>query len=445
VDGSGTHIDFLVASLDRSVAELRRGVDSLDAVPDLQGTSFPTYVRISIDGVAGRANDLVEEARRTADPVDHASIATQLRRLHQLVSVLHRQAGLGMGLKTESIGLGIVYFVKEAADAIVRGDSQLIIRPDTEHTYSSLGQHRVFKSVFNSVRVQPPQGPVPVLIQYPWAERQSVAVHALFLHELGHEAAQRDGLTDEVWARHPDLPGLDRRFADAIEQIVAGHTAAGRSISSEEVETSLRTQLDQWVEELLCDAIATAYAGPSYLLAFVAFLGSSDHDVWTISHPAFADRVHYTLELADELGWAAVLDGKLGEIMQWIRSLAVLSVPAANDHRGSFVKSVIDELSPGIRGIAREQVGSSVFTPAAYGSAADEVEQLVRDGIPPVQLATKHAVGRREMFLGAWLGKLGHSGASPDLVPNVAGDMTLQALHGQALELSFLLEDWARP
>jgi hypothetical protein len=437
--------DFLVASLERSIADLKVQVEVLEAIDDLRGGQFIIYLRVAVEGIASRAASLLVNLAETADPIDHASVDTQLRRLHQAVELIHSQTGPVIGLRTPAISHGTLYFVREAADAIVQTKSHLIVRPDSDHTFSTLGQQRVFAGLFSSVRVGVPDGALPVLIQYPWIERANVALHVLFLHELGHEAAQRLGLTTTIWARHPTHAGLDDRFADVIERILANHAAAGRSTTKEDVESTLRSQFASWVEEVVCDAIATAYIGPSYLFAFVAFLGAGDKRASSHTHPPISDRIRYVLAILNDLGWMPILNDKVPLIGAWVTAMAEETArPPADDH-GTFVAAVMSELAPVIRQVAIAHIGSRTFSPREYQSVGDELELLVQEGIPPIQLKNKRAAGRREMFLAVWLGTLARHGGDAGSIPKAVADPTFQALHAQAIELSFLLEDWARP
>jgi hypothetical protein len=445
VAGPDGNIDFLAASLERSLSDLRRGVDGLEGANDPGESQFLTYLRAAIEGIEARRSALVSESAGTTDAIDRASIETQLRRLHQWIKVLHLQTGPVIGLRTPGLGLGVVYFVREAARSIIGPDAVLIVRPDTEHTYSTLGEHRVFERVLSSVHIGLPPGEPPVLIQYPWVERASVALHALFLHELAHEAVQRHSLVSKVWDGHPDPAGLDTRFAQVIGRIVAAEASAGRTATAEDIEAKIRAQLERWIEELLCDAIASAYAGPSFLLAFVAFLGAGDPHGSSTNHPAFANRVRLNLALLGELEWTPLMSAKVPTITKWVQGLASRTAWPASDERGAFVASVIDEIAPAIREVSRAHLGDAVFTPAAYQGAGDDVEDLVRESVPPVQLKTREPVSRRDMFLGAWLGTLQQLGDRPESIPMAVAHPALQALHGQAIELSFLLEAWAEP
>lgn len=79
---------------------------------------------------------------------------------------------------------------------------------------------------------------------------------------------------------------------------------------------------------LVCDALALALTGPSFLYASAAFLPAPSPGAMG-SHPYAADRLRLSLEQLKALGWGDYLAAATPTILMWVKSLQSATPPPA--------------------------------------------------------------------------------------------------------------------
>ena len=118
-------------------------------------------------------------------------------------------------------------------------------------------------------------GPHPIVFNLPALDPGNALLSPLIAHEVTHSAA------DDIL-----LEKLMGQVGAASDEVLAEHLAkvsdAGIDVDAQEWAETFAS----WCEELLCDAVALALTGPSFLFAFTAYLPPTGGDGEHASPPA---------------------------------------------------------------------------------------------------------------------------------------------------------------
>src|SRR5205823_3034 len=162
-----------------------------------------------------------------------------------------------------TLGLGLVYFVDEMVAGLLRSTADVVMAPTAAYMYSTV--YDIPKWLEGALNVPIPDGPTAIVVAYPVHEPDSLFLHLLIAHELGHSVVPAEGLIAKVHNRNPDDPTAGRTLATAAEHYSAVHGGGDR-----EARAQVATILKDWLTELLCDALGLAFIGPSFLFTFAA-------------------------------------------------------------------------------------------------------------------------------------------------------------------------------
>lgn len=194
-------------------------------------------------------------------------------------------------------------------------------------------------------------------------------------------------------------------------------------------------QFVRWIDELLCDALATALTGPSYLFASAAFLPAPElGDVG--SHPFPADRIRLTLDQLDQLGWSPLLEEKTPQVLDWLRNIQQDAHP--DDHHERFLRGALDIVAPAIFEVAKEHVGTPLDVAEVHRLLLSLLEHY-EVGVPPVELDGA-TVSSWSILLGAWLHQFHRHGDQSATVAIAVDDSELSDFVVKAMEMARILQ-----
>ncbi len=444
MDSRTNDFDFLEGTLKRSTGDLREAVNRTRERGLTRGAQLCAYVMAAVDAVDERTIRLRRRFDTTTEDDELQALINELTMLNHYVRGQHRITAWLESLRVPSLGLGVVYFLEEASAHLLKGPVDLVMTAEAGYEYSSMDIGRS-SELISVLRAIVPEGPSPIVVSYPRLEEERVLLHPIFLHELGHQAVDRHALTTKTQALHPDASSLDRQFDKAATGMVAAHAQRGESIQLEVAKDNLRLVFRNWLDELLCDAVAVGYLGPSYLLASAAFLLPESAISTSETHPPSSLRVAFLLKFLEELGWLPLLRSRIPGIIDWLDASSAGSPFARpSDYLQSFLCGAFQELTAPMIAVTGDHLGPSVFRCDAYAEVAAELELMVSSRIPPVQLNSGAAAGRREMLTAAWLTRLLELGDTPSSLPRALQDVELQRFFGKSLEMSFVLQEWSR-
>jgi len=442
MDGEHAGFGFLDSSLHRAINDLRQAVGAA-ATDTTRGSQLGRYLLAALEAIENRGEVLADTFRTTSDQTDRDAISREVRHLNSYVRSLHDSTAWLESLRSPTLSLGVVFFVQEASRVFMGTEPDLVLHRGAAYNYSTLGLKSALEPLLARLGGSLPDGPSPVVVIYPSLEEDRTLLHPIFLHELGHETVNREGLRDRVKSAHPDIADLDRRFNEAVAEMRHEHEARGEAISEAEAGATLRGVLDAWLEELLCDHLALAYLGPSFLFAAASFLLPTSSAEASRTHPPSSLRMSFLLAFLQELGWRPLLDERTPNVMKWLDDIASLDRTTSTDHAGAFVRQALRELVEPVQRIAIEALGDH-FRPEAYAEVAEQLAQRLEHEIPPVQLETAQPAGRREILLACWLYCFGLPtlGDDPATLQGALAEVERQRFFAKTIEMSFVLEQW---
>lgn len=438
--GNDDAFGFVLASARRTLGQVR--VDARVAKPAPgRGAALADHVQHMIGIIETRI-----DAAAASYPAVHLPAAqdavirnlwlyTQLARaLHESLPWLDRPSG-------GTLDLGTSYFIDEMALAIVGTGVETVAVPSPTYMYSTLSwPFRL--TALQHLKVDVATGTRPIVLFFPLKESDSVLFHAVFAHELGHAAVDEHKLVDAVLTPIQ----ADPTFLASLAQAAAFFQATF-GLDATAAERVARARLAGWTEELLCDAVALHYLGPSYLFGFTGFVLASNWTDPQPTHPPPTLRVGLLMEQLTTLGWDVWLQAARPDLWAWFEWVrATLLPPMSPDNE--FLRDVANERSDAIRATAQARVGGATYVPATFAPHETDLAALLQRRILPAELAGA-PVDRRNILLAGWMYSLV---SNPDGTPRVDApaalsdaltEIGLQRFIAKALELSTVAETWS--
>jgi hypothetical protein len=381
-------------------------------------------------GIAQRESDF----QTAADDAERRAVVRALRRISLEVRALHQVTPWIDSARGATVGLGLVYLVDEMVDALLRQPADVVMTPSTTYMYWTLP--KPFEDVLTGLGVGYPSGDAPVIVAYPIQEPDSLFLHLIIGHELGHSAVRDHDLFREVLRRDPDKGATAKTLGDAVTEYLKGKGGTTRPVAVGKV----RAMLVSWVTELLCDGLAAAFLGPSFLFTSAAFSTPFDPVEASETHPPFTLRTRLLIDRLDASGWRATVELAAPKTLKWIESAAPKQPgrPAYFD----LLEEAIVRLEPTILDVITDHVGAEAFLPAAHAPVEKELATLLEHNVLPAQLIDRTAAPRRSIILAGWIHAFATHGDDPERFAGVVGDRDQQRFLTKALEMSVILDRW---
>lgn len=275
--------------------------------------------------------------QRTLDGVE-----TKLPFLRPLVESVRR----------EDIPLGLLVSLDMAIEALLPKGADPIVHFDDMHMYSTL-------DLCDFMRLNPNNEPAPVVFFVPVLDPFNALLTPLLVHEIGHIAISQANLQNQE-----------------VSLIVNELSAHYLPNADPEILMKARNQLKNWIDELLCDGLATAICGPAYLFAAAAFLPATAHDDITSSHPFPNYRLRVVLAALESKGWSPMLMQTCPQTIAWIKNLGEDNDASSGMKR--FLNNACMELQPVINSIVQRHVPEVLD--------ADEYEKIVPDALDQLRI-----------------------------------------------------------
>jgi hypothetical protein len=443
VDAHTGEIAFQASALRRSLRDLVEAVKIAEGTEQKRGLQLCAYLRKALDAIAKRIAALELQFAASAAATEQAAIIREVRLLNAAVRGLHDSVPWLGSLRAPTLSLGLIYFLDEAAAALLRGRADLILNAGASYMYSTMALERSFAILLSKLGEEVPAGPAPLVITYPKLEEERVLLHPVLVHELGHDAVNHHDLRDQVFKRATNLDHLNRQFEEAVKSFEQFQRDTGAEpVSQEECALMLRRLLTAWLEELLCDHVALAYLGPSYLFAATAFLLPVSSAQPSDTHPASHARIRMLLQFVRVLDWHRLLEARVPGIMRWLNAVSEEPLPAEVPGFLRFVDDAMDLLAIPMRETVTEHLRDEVFRPVSYENVSEELKDLLGNEVLPAQLSSSEPADRRAILLAGWLHSIEQRGDRPESIPGALENLDIQRFLAKALEMSFILERW---
>ena len=207
---------------------------------------------------------------------------------------------------------------------------------------------------------------LPIVLFYPRFEEETTLLHLSFIHELGHAAATKYGLVDRI------VSSEDGRALIGDVKTKHFHSLAGDGL--QDAGRMFDDRISDWVEEAVCDALAIRYAGPSYSLAFSAFVFSMNRAASQKQHPPATLRLRLMVRQLSKYEWTSVVRDDLPEIHSWFSKLTGVE-PTFRDVVESALCEALAALGPLVERTARERLSDrrAFFSPRLWAHQETEI------------------------------------------------------------------------
>jgi hypothetical protein len=334
-----------------------------------------------------------------------------------------------------TVNLGSLYLTEELATALVGPDVDLVVIPNAEAMYSTTSWP--FSAVIDGTAgFTPSASRRPIVLNYPLSDGDRLLLHPLFAHEIGHASVHEHNLVSAVET------GLDSRetfsvpFNETVQAMKSYWPAAGEA----RINGTLRAMLRAWIEELLCDHLATEAMGPAFLLAFACFVMPLSYGEPGNIHPPTTLRVSLMLEHLRRRGWDPYLDSVTPGVKSWLENVGADAAGPAPAPSFAFFRDQFVGNAEILQDTAKTRVGAHCLDPATSISAADEAAALLDASVLPVGL--DEPLHGRAILLGGWQSAIRRHGDRPEGLVRALADHRLQDLVGKAVEMSTVVTSW---
>ncbi len=426
---------LLAATARRSIDDLRRAVRAAPPTGGRRGEHFLTVVEAALDALEAGIGEREAEFASAADEQEQRAVIRSMRRINYDVMGLHEVSPWVESARGSKLALGLVYFVDELVSAVLKAPADVVMTPSGTYMYSTI--HKPFEDPLTNLGVTYPATVIPIIVSYPVHEPESLFLHLIIAHELGHSAIAEHNLDQEVYGRDPDPTATRDTLNLAVAEYVShegGTPAAARG--------RLRVILRNWLTELICDGLAAGFLGPSYLFTAAAFGAPFHGPEPSETHPPLTLRTHLLIEQLTSWGWSSLIESAVPETHAWI--LDTSTRPQQAGHRTYFLRleEAIRRLSTAIEDVVSTHLGAELFRPDAHAPNADELSALLERDILPAQLLDRSAAPRRSIILAGWVHAFAKHGDEPVSLASIVGDRDQQRFLTKALEMSVVLERW---
>jgi hypothetical protein len=425
-------------------ASVRRLVSLLPDRPAFQhrsrerGSGLAAHIDQTVALLSTAVENVEAEYSKAETDQERERKLTKLRLYAGSALLLHRALPWVEDAVEPSLELGALYFIEEM------GESLLEERADVIATRS--GEYSTEQQPFSDEKAKLQDGERrTVILNFPALEDRSFPLLPLFAHELGHTVVTKYELLDTALGRAEE----DEHFAAGVS-LAAERLKANMEINSVRARLLVDERLRYWLTELLCDQIAIQHLGPSYLLAFVTYVGALTWDTVGAQHPPTTHRVRHLLRWVEKSGWSPVLADRMPQASDWLDAVAETKPRLPPD---SGMSSLIDALHiahPYVAGTITDHLGDNVLDVAFYIHQAEELDAQLAADVIPVQGTNGTTFDRRAIILSGWfsiyrdaLAQTKTSDGSAALVGALQNAQTHQ-FFTKALEISRVADLWEK-
>ncbi len=427
--------EFLTEAAERAIKAAKEACpEPTPGTLPRRGDSLAAHIHAALDGAEKRRKKFVADYPGAADDVERLSIRDNARLLHWHLHLIYR-AVLWHGFAfPPNLPLGTLYLAEEAAKDIVSERADVIVANDTG--YASMPSILLPLGLQKKLSKQL----LPIVLFAPPSDQSIAMLQVLLVHEVGHVAVLSHSLADKV-IQHAAGPKSRPEYQQAVQARAAMLSTPPSAQATVQAEFELDEVLKMWVAELLCDDLAMAYAGPSYLYAFAAVVLLDSLTQPSETHPPTGSRVRLMLDAATARGWDTLLTSHSKAVHDWLTWAAAAKPRPTDAAHLVQLAAACRECGPVVREITDARVANPL-TPGSYSDVSTEVEDLMRKRVLPAQHLDRRAMNRRAIWLASWTYAFEYYGDAPRTLAAVLDNGELQQHVAKGLEMSYLVDHW---
>jgi hypothetical protein len=379
---------------------------------------------------------------QVADFYENQSV--KYERLHTPLGVVHRVLAKYEGsIDRPDLPVGIQHLIHVLMKQLTRETCDPIVHLDPVDNYSTIdlvAELNEMKRRDGGLDIENgyEKERRPVVLNLPALDPANALLAPLLVHEVAHSAVEAE-LLGQLKDRTPTQTTALNAAIDEIRSTI-GPGAAD--------ETAARYL--QWCGELICDAVAIAITGPSFLFAFGAFVRPSG--VASLStHPPSRDRLGFHLRVLDRMGWTTSLRDQIPAAYDWFVE-ASGDLPLAKTQEERILRQGMKAVEDTIIKLSLEAVKQRLL-PARAEEILEIVSGELALGTPVVEHAGV-ALDAWEIVFAGWISVFHQPLDSLDdkvsvrdseierQLVSAVGNVGLNALLVKAIELSSIVTAW---
>lgn len=429
------NLEILRASARRRSARLREVISEL---PEGRGSTLASLLSFLLDrhDLALSTLDRQAAAQRLNDSAlglisrKYERLLPQLEGVHRILATYRSSIG-----RTD-LPVGFQHLIDVLIGDILGGEADPIVHVQERNMYSTADLVTAMSRYFNGAQMEAMYtGGRPVAFNLPGLDPTNALLTPVLAHEVSHTAV-RSGLMAEL-QQALDSEALARLLFSAL------HAEGVAEADLSRVGKEWTQQLQGWLAESLCDAVALALCGPSFLLAFTAFAPpSGEPRVGT--HPPQRDRIGLHVRQLEGAGWWPFMEERLPVLSPWFKQVST-TVPLAHTPLEGFLRDGLQLASADLIAVALRHVTTPLAAESA--PAVSEAAGSFIDGIPAVETQEQRVLTPWEIVLSAWIAILA-AGEQPDQPASevelelAVANQKFSLLVLKALEMASVLASW---
>ena len=340
------------------------------------------------------------------------------RTLTEVETILPFLRPLLESVRRDDVPIGMLVALDSAIEALLPAGADPVVHFDDAHMYSTL-------DLYETLSWSRGSEPTPVAFFVPVLNPFNALMTPLLVHEIGHTAILQASLGSTTISE----------ASEGLNTLLAKHV----SDADPETRFKVQTRLVGWVDELLCDSLATAICGPSYLFAAASFLPATAHDDPASSHPFPSDRLRFSLASLESAGWSEFMAATCPETVGWLRWRATPRTPTSGQER--FLREACEALAPAIESTVSNHVAAPI-DPEAYAETAPHALDLLRMRVPASEIDQKPIEPWQILVLG-WQWSFEDHGDSPETLARAPNDPELSRVLLRAIEMAQIRRLWS--
>ena len=340
------------------------------------------------------------------------------RTLTEVETILPFLRPLMESVHRDDVPIGMLVALDSAIEALLPAGADPVVHFDDAHMYSTL-------DLYQMLNWPQENKPTPVAFFVPVLSPFNALMTPLLVHEIGHTAILQANLGSAAMSAASD--DLNRLLA--------------RYVSDAETTTrfKVQTQLVDWVDELLCDSLATAICGPSYLFATASFLPATAHDDPASSHPFPSDRLRFSLASLEASGWSDFMEATCPETVGWLRQRVTPRTPTSRQER--FLREACEALAPAIESTVSKHVSEAIDA-EGYAAVAPHALGQLRMRVPASEI-DQEPIGPWQILVLGWQWSFEVHGDSPATLAQAPNDPELSRVLLRAIEMAQIRRLWS--
>lgn len=423
-----------IAFLDSRIEHYAESLTSrIELLKTGRGETLTTVLRNQIARARSRRAEIASEAIEAGDDEERLLLC---RRQHRLMTVLdeihHLLSWSGEAVGRQDIPVGLLHLVDLTANQVIGKNIDALIFLDSRNMYACIPEPHVITPNLSlpsgeGADKQDGRGEEKLVIfLLPAQSPCNMLLSPIIAHEAAHT------VVDVAIGQEGES-----LLAKVLEQV--NYTSLAAKFDTTPNMQEALYAAHHWLQELLCDAVATALTGPSHLLALAAFLPQLT-TAGSQTHPPTSYRISACLRILDGLGWIPFLRSKAPDMLRWFEAMAG-EVPDEADPIVT-IRKIADSVSPQIDSVAMD------FTAGRELRYSDNLQAQVTSavadigaGIPPVECGST-PVDPWVIVLAGWTYVLAQDKPFTDTLAHAPTEVDLNAMLLKAVELSSIKRLW---